>query len=154
MTTPHRQQGRATPSRDPATASSGPFASGDFHRHKGNDSAQRIPQRVFGTIELIAHLQVHPEPRGRTEVAGQPHRRISRNPALPVDDFIDTTGRNTDSNGELVLRDSEALDEVLHEDFTRVNRSNLSGSQRSQPLLDQRRPGRHPSRLRLKRHRR
>ena len=131
---------RATPSRDPATASSDPFASGDFHRHKGNDSAQRIPQRVFGAIELIAHLQVHPEPRGRTEVAGQPHRRISRNPALPVDDFIDTTGRNIDSNGELVLRDSEALDEVLHEDFARVNRSHFSGSQRSQPLLDQHRP--------------
>ena len=132
--------GRATPSRDPATASSDPFASGDFHRRKRSDSAQRIPQRVLGTIELIAHLQVHPEPRGRTEVAGQPHRRISRNPALPMDDFIDTTGRNTDSNGELVLRDSEALNEVLHEDFTRVNRSNLSGSQRSQPLLDQHRP--------------
>ena len=131
---------RATPSRDPATASSDPFASGDFHRHKGNDSAQRIPQRIFGMIELVAHLQVHPEPRGRTEVAGQPHRRISRNPALPVDDFIDTTGRNTDSDGELVLRNSEALDEVFHEDFARVNRSNFSGSQQSQPLLDQRRP--------------
>ena len=148
VTTSHQQQSRATPSRAPATASSGPFASGDFHRHKGNDSAQRIPQRVLGTVELVSHLEVHPESRGRTEVAGQPHRRISRNPALPVDDFIDTAGRNTDSNGELVLRDSEALDEVLHEDFTRVNRSNLSGSQRFQPLLGQRLPGRHASRTR------
>ena len=51
-----QQQSRATPSRDPATASSGPFASGDFRRHKGNDSAQRIPQRVFGTVELVSHL--------------------------------------------------------------------------------------------------
>ena len=57
-----------------------------------------------------------------------------------MDDFIDTTGRNTDSDGKLVLRNSEALNEVFHENFTRVNRSNFSGSQRSQPLLDQRRP--------------
>ena len=45
-----------------------------------------------------------------------------------MDDFIDTTGRNPDSDGELVLRNSEALDEVFHEDFARVNRSNLSVS--------------------------
>ena len=153
MTTPHQQQSRATPSRDPATASSDPFASGDFHRRKRSDSAQRITQGIFRTIELVAHLQVHPEPRGRTEVAGQPHRRISRNPALPMDDLIDTTGRNTDSNGELVLRNSEALNEVFHEDFARVNRSNSTGSQRSQPLLDQRRPGRHASRTRSERYR-
>lgn len=111
------------PPRAPATASSGPLASGDFHRRKWNDSAQRITQGVFRTIELVAHLQVHPESRGRTEVAGKPHRGIRRDPALPVDDFIDTTGRNIDSDGKLVLRNSEALNEVLHEDFARVNRS-------------------------------
>ena len=91
-------------------------------------------------IELVAHLQVHLEPRGRTEVAREPHRGIGRNSPLPVNNFIDTTGWNTDSDGELILRNSEALDEVLHENFTRVNRSNFSGSQRSQPPLDQRRP--------------
>ena len=140
MTTPHRQQGRATPSRDPATASSGPFASGDFHRHKGNDSAQRIPQRVLGTVELVSHLEVHPESRGRTEVARETHCGVRRDSPLPMNNFIDTARRNTDSDGELVLRNSEALDEVFHEDFARVNRSNFSGSQQSQPLLDQRRP--------------
>ena len=65
-----------------------------------------------------------------------------------MDDFIDATGWNSDGDGELVLRDSEALDEVFHEDFTRVNRSNFSGSQRSQPLLDQHHPGCHASGLR------
>ena len=131
---------RATPSRDPATASSDPFASGDFHRHKGNDSAQRITQGIFRTIELIAHLQVHPESWGGAEVAGETHSSVGRDSPLPVDDFIDTTGRNADSDGELVLRNSKAFDEVFHEDFARVNRSNFSGSQRFQPLLDQRRP--------------
>lgn len=33
----------ATPSRDPATASSDRVDTGDFHRRKGNDSTQRIP---------------------------------------------------------------------------------------------------------------
>lgn len=113
---------------------------GAFHRRKRNDSTQRIPQRIFGAIEFVTHLQVHPESRGRTEIAGQPHRSVGRDSALSVDDFIDTTGRNIDSDGKLVLRNSEAFDEVFHEDFARVNRSNFSGSQRSQPLLDQRRP--------------
>ena len=36
---------------------------------RGTISLSASPQRVFGAIELIAHLQVHPEPRGRTEVA-------------------------------------------------------------------------------------
>ena len=64
-----------------------------------------------------------------------------------MDDFIDTTGRNTDSDSELMLCNSEPLNEVLHENLARVNRSNFSDSQRSQPLLDQLRPGRHTSGL-------
>ena len=53
---------------------------------------------------------------------------------LPMDDFIDTTGRNTDSDGELVLRNSEAFDEVFHEDFARVNRSNCCNRHRFPPV--------------------
>ena len=101
---------------------------GDFHRRKRNASAQRIPQRIFGTIELVAHLQIHPESRGRTKVAGQPQRGIGRNSALPVDNCIDTTRRNTDSDGELVLRNSEVLNEVLHEDFTQPGAGPVLGS--------------------------
>ena len=37
-----RQQSRATPSRDPATASSDRVDAGDFHRREGNNSTQRI----------------------------------------------------------------------------------------------------------------
>ena len=120
---------------------------GDFHRRKRNASAQRIPQCIFSTVKLVAHLMVHPESRGRTRVAGQSHRCIGHGSALSADDFIDTTRRNTDIDGELVLRNSEALNEVLHKDFTRVNRSNFSGSQRSQPLLDHYCAGCHTSRL-------
>ena len=112
----------------------------DFHRHERDNSTQCIPQRIFGTIKLVSHLQVHPESRGRTKVAGETHCSVRRDSPLPMNDFIDTTRRNTDSDGKLVLRNSEALNEVLHEDFARVNRSDFSGSQRSQPLLDQRRP--------------
>lgn len=120
---------------------------GDFHRRKRNASAQRIPQCIFSTVKLVAHLQVHPESRGCAEVARETHRSVGRNAPLPMDDFVDTTGRNTDSDGELVLRSSEALNEALHKDFTRVNRSNFSGSQRSQPLLDHYCAGCHTSRL-------
>lgn len=125
---------------DPATALSDSVDSSDLHRREGNDSPQRIAQCIFGAIKLITHLQVHPESWGGAKVAGETHGSIRRDPALPMDDLIDTTGRNIDSDGKLMLRNSKTLDEVLHEDFTRVNRSNFSGSQRSQPLLDQRRP--------------
>ena len=124
----------------PTTLNSEEPVLGYFHRHEGNDSAQRISQCIFGAIKLVTHLQVHPESRGRTEVARETHCGVRRDSPLPMNNFIDTAGRNTDSDGELVLRNSEALDEVFHEDFARVNRSNFSGSQRSQPLLDQRRP--------------
>ena len=107
---------------------------GDFHRRKRNASAQRIPQCIFSTVKLVAHLQVHPESRGRTRVAGQSHRCIGHGSALSADDFIDTTRRNTDIDGELVLRNSEALNEVLHKDFTRVNRSNRCNRHRSLPV--------------------
>ena len=126
--------------RDPATALSDSVDSSDLHRREGNDSPQRIAQCIFGAIKLITHLQVHPESWGGAKVAGETHGSVGRDPPLPMDDFIDTTGRNTDRDGELVLRNSEPLDEVFHEDFARVNRSNFSGSQRSQPLLDQLRP--------------
>ena len=74
------------------------------------------------------------------DVSRVPHCGVRRDSPLSMDDFIDTPGRNTDRHGKLVLRNSKALDEVLHENFARVNRSNFSDSQRSQPLLDQLRP--------------
>ena len=51
-----------------------------------------------------------------------------------MDDFIDTPGQNTDRDGEFVLRNSEALDEVFHEDFARVNRSNCCNRHSFPPI--------------------
>ena len=56
--------------RAPVTALSASVASSDSHRHKRNNSTQAIPQYVLDTIKLIAHLQIHPEPRSRAKVAG------------------------------------------------------------------------------------
>ena len=44
------------------------------------------------------------------------------------------TFRHPDGGRHLALRDTETLDEVLHEDLARVDRGDLvSGSQQSQP---------------------
>jgi len=56
--------------RAPVTALSASVDSSDSHRHKRNNSTQAIPQYVLDTIKLIAHLQIHPEPRSRAKVAG------------------------------------------------------------------------------------
>ena len=56
--------------RAPVTALSASVDSSDSHRHKRNNSTQPIPQYVLDTINLIAHLQIHPEPRSLAKVAG------------------------------------------------------------------------------------
>ena len=81
-------------------------------------------------------LQVDPELGRSTEVLRETQRGVRRDASLAVHDLVDPPRRDTDGHGELVLRDAEALDEILHEDFTRVNGLDLvSGSQRSPPPL-------------------
>src|SRR5690606_18247430 len=93
-----------------------------------------------GDVALIVALQVDPELGRRAEVPREPQRRVCGDPPPAVHDLVDPPGRDADRHGELVLRDAEALDEVLHEDLTRVNRLDpVSGSQRPAPPLAQRR---------------
>ena len=68
------------------------------------------------------HLEIHPELGGSTEVPGEPDGRAGCDPALAVHDLVDPARRHPDGGGEAALRDPEALDEVLHEDLSRVDR--------------------------------
>src|SRR5690625_3132782 len=98
------------------------------------DRRDLLTREILRAVELIAALQVDPELRRRPEVPRQPQRGVRRDPSLTVHDLVDPPRRHTDRHGELVLSDPEALDEVLHEDLTWVDRGDLvSGSQRSPP---------------------
>src|SRR5699024_306793 len=116
-----------------------PFERADAPVLRSRD-AQRCDRRdlltcqVLRTIQLVVALQVDPELRRRPEVPRQPQRGVRSDPSLTVHDLIDPAGWHFDRDGELVLGDPEALDKVLHENLSRVDRGNLvSGSQRSPP---------------------
>src|SRR5699024_7900527 len=99
-----------------------------------SDRRDLLPREVLRAVELVVALQIDPELSGRTEVLRQPQRGVRSDPSLTVHDLIDPAGWHFDRDGELVLGDPEALDKVLHENLSRVDRGNLvSGSQRSPP---------------------
>src|SRR5690606_36459007 len=96
-----------------------------------------VVRRDVLPFELIVALQVDPELGRRAEVPREPQRRVCGDPPLAVHNLVDPPGRDANRHSELVLCDAEALDEVLHEDLTRVNRLDpVSRSQRpAQPLV-------------------
>src|SRR5699024_7997023 len=83
--------------------------------------------------QLVVRLQVHPQLLGGPEVSSETDRRIRGDPPLAVHDLVDPAWWHTDGHGKLVLRDPEALDEILHQDLSRMDRLDqvaLSGSRR------------------------
>jgi hypothetical protein len=53
------------------------------------DAVERRAEPVFLGLQVIADLQVQPEPLGGAEVPGQPKRRVCGDATLAVDDLID-----------------------------------------------------------------
>ncbi len=92
------------------TAPAAPALSGGPERL---DSVNPVAQGTPLDPQFIVGLQVHPELFGGAEVPRQPNRRVCGDPPLAVHDLVDSARRHTDRNGQLVLRDPEALDEVL-----------------------------------------
>jgi hypothetical protein len=89
---------------------------------KGLDAVQLRREVPSLGPKFVVSLQVHPELRRCSEVSSQPHRGVRSDATLSVDDLVDPAGWHPDRHGELVLRDAKALDEVLQENLTRVNR--------------------------------
>lgn len=82
-------------------------------------------REIFRAFQLVAALQVHPELRGSSKVLRKAQRSVCRDAPLAVHNLVDLTRRHSDRHGELVLSDPEALDEVLHQDLSRMDRGNL-----------------------------
>ena len=72
---------------------------------------------VLLDLEVVAGLQVEPEPVGGAEVAGQPQRRVGGDPTVAVGDLVDPARPDTDRDGEVVLGDLQRGQEVLEEDL-------------------------------------
>lgn len=102
------------------------------------DRRDLVAQRAPLQTQLVVRLQVHPELLRRSEVTRQTNRGVRGDPPRAMHDLVDSTRRHPDRHGELVLRDREAFDEVLHQDLPRVDRLDqlrLSASRRVRHLL-------------------
>src|SRR5215831_11085392 len=86
------------------------------------DLLQRAAEPVLLHLQVIAGLQVDPEPLGGTEEPGQPQRRVGADPPLAVHDLVDPPGRNPDLLRHLVLAHPQRLEELFQQDLTRVHR--------------------------------
>jgi S-adenosylmethionine synthetase len=104
----------------PGTGSPDPGASAG--RAQRADVLQRAAQPVLFHLEVVAGLQVQPEPLRGAEVPGQAQRGVRGDAPLAVDDLVDPPGRHVDRLGQLVLADSQRGEELLQQDLPRVHR--------------------------------
>src|SRR5580658_115832 len=78
------------------------------------DAVELDAQPVFLDFQVIAGLQVQPEPLGGAEVPGQPQRGVRSDAPLAVDDLVDPAGRDIDRLGQLILAHAQRREEVPH----------------------------------------
>src|SRR5699024_1703172 len=84
-------------------------------RQKRSDCCDLIPRKLLRAVKLVVALQIDPELRRGPEVLRETQCGVRGNPPLSVHDLVDPPQRNPDRDGEPVLRDPEAPDEILHE---------------------------------------
>src|SRR5262245_39277459 len=73
-------------------------------------------------LEVVACLQVEPEPFRCPEVAGKPEGGVGADAPLAVHDLVDAPRRHADGNGDPVLGDAQGRQVVLGEDLARMDR--------------------------------
>src|SRR6266404_889778 len=105
-----------------------------FYRRRSCVSCQHTPvvfdalshlrrHRLLGVTQVVGHLQVHPEFRGRFEKRSQPDRRVSCDASFILQNRRDPVGRHPDRLREHVCRQAQRFQKLLVENFTRRNGS-------------------------------
>src|SRR5918911_1732604 len=69
------------------------------------DAPDARAQALFGSLQVVAQLQVQPELRRRPEVAREAQGRIGRDAAQPAHDLVDPPRRHFGVEREAILRD-------------------------------------------------
>src|SRR5579875_950712 len=86
------------------------------------DAVERIAQPVLLHLQVIAGLQVAPEPLRGAEEPRQPQRRVGADAPLAVHDLVDPPGRDLDLLRQLVLAHRELLEELLQQHLPWMHR--------------------------------
>jgi len=76
---------------------------------KGIDLFEGGAKMVLLDLEVVAGLQVEPEPVGGAEVAGQAQRGVRGDASLAVDDLVDPPWRDGDGDRQVVLGDLKGV---------------------------------------------
>ncbi len=71
--------------------------------------------------QVVVALEVLPELRAGAEVDAEPDGRVRRDGALAADDAVHAGRGNVQVEREAVLADAHRVEELLLEDFPRVN---------------------------------
>jgi len=79
---------------------------------------------LLGKVKVA--LKIEPELRGDAKVASETQRSVCRDAPVAMNKFVDPPGRDADVLRQAVLRNAHRLEELLHEDFTRVDGQYLS----------------------------
>lgn len=94
---------------------------------EGLDLVKGVAEPVALDFELVAALQVQPEPFAGAEVPGETQGRVGGDAALAVNDLVDPARGHADRDGDTVLCDPEWFDVVELQDLTGMDRL-LGGS--------------------------
>lgn len=107
---------------------------------------ETVTKPVSFYVQIEAGLQVEPKSIRGAEVSRKTQRRVGRDRSRTVYDLIDSPRRHADVLSEPVLRQSKGFQEVMKQDFARVNRIQLATGHRylSDSRLFPRGKHRHP----------
>ena len=93
-------------------------------RDRAGDSRLRC---VAGQLKFVVRLQIQPPLGLGAEIAREPQGPVGGNGSLAADDLADAQRWNSEGLGERLLRESQRLQEILGEDFARMDRGDLGG---------------------------
>ena len=79
-------------------------------------------------LQVVACLQIQPEPITRAEIPREPQGAIRADGPGAMHDLVDPSRRHTDIPGQSVLGQTQRLEKIRREDFTRMYGIQLSSS--------------------------
>jgi hypothetical protein len=77
-------------------------------------------------LEVVAGLQIQPEPITRAEIPREPQGAIRADGSRAMHDLVDPSRRHTDIPGQPVLGQAQRLEKIRREDFARMYGTHLA----------------------------
>jgi hypothetical protein len=87
---------------------------------------QSVSEGLACGFEIVPRLEVHPELRLHPKEAAQAQGCICRDPSLPMDNLVNTTRRDPDRLGQIVLAELHWLQKILKQNLPRMDRRKVS----------------------------